>query len=185
MIALAILFAAVFSDRIVVPPGQTVIVDLPSEIIRPGVGLISRDESVASVHVPGNPYAANRKAVIQGIRPGTAEVIAFEAGFSEIRSWQVATVFVCTTPTIALDRHSSKVAVGSDVTLTATPSGTGGLDVNWFEGDHYLGTGTTFTFVNLPPGKHRITASITNECGFASSEAAIEVVPPRNRPAGR
>jgi hypothetical protein len=103
------------------------------------------------VHVPGNPYAANRKAVIQGIRPGTAEVIAFEAGFSEIRSWQVATVFVCTTPTIALDRHSSKVAVGSDVTLTATPSGTGGLDVNWFEGDHYLGTGTTFTFVNLPP----------------------------------
>jgi hypothetical protein len=35
MIALAIVFAAVFSDRIVVPPGQTVIVDLPPEIIRP------------------------------------------------------------------------------------------------------------------------------------------------------
>jgi hypothetical protein len=89
------------------------------------------------------------------------------------------------TPAIALDRYGVKVVVGSDVTLTATALGTGRLDVNWFEGENYRGTGTTFTFENLSAGKHRVTASVMNDCGVATSEATIEVVPPRHRPVGR
>ena len=51
----------------------------------------------------------------------------------------------------------------------------GGLVVEWYEGDDWLGNGRTFSIKNLRPGTHEITAVVTDQ-GQLSSEANVTIV---------
>jgi hypothetical protein len=51
----------------------------------------------------------------------------------------------------------------------------GGLVVEWYNGDDWLGSGNTFSIKNLRPGTHEITAVVTDH-GKLSSEANVTVL---------
>jgi hypothetical protein len=172
-------------DPLKIEVGQTVIVtvDAPGALWYGGY-FGPQHNRIADIagHFP--PKAIRGRARVIGLKPGTTKLtVTYVSGMS-VYTTVVGTIVVvekrCTDPAVTLPETRLRVSEGQPVTLGALTSGTEPVTIEWLEGDTILGTANPLT-ITLPPGIHRITARVTNDCGTASAEAEVEVTPARRR----
>lgn len=120
---------------------------------------------------------------------GSHQVLASFGGDSNYTSSTSGTVTLAATqgtPTVAVTSSASSVFTGTQVTLTATVSGSGLTptgSANFFAGSSLLGAGTlnssgvaTYTTTSLPVGSNNITASYGGDSNYTAANSPATVV---------
>lgn len=182
------------------PSGGTNVIGAPGNGLAPQVaGDLNGDGITDLVSGAAVTMAATQTATatIQGlavpVATGTHQVAASYDGDSSYDtsiSGPVALAAAQGTPTVAVTSSISQITTGTQVTLTATVSGSGLTptgSVNFYAGSALLGAGTLnssgvamYTTTSLPVGNNNITASYGGDTNYtpANSPATVVVVAP-------
>jgi hypothetical protein len=162
-------------------------VDLVDYVFPYGAGFYASNPTVAEVTGRIDIMKSGGTAKITGLRKGkTRLLLQFVGGFS-IHEWVVGEITVeerCVPPAVTLDQQHARLVAGETLTVTAMTSGSPRVRVEWYDdGQRLQGAGSTLVLTGLPPGVHRLTARVHNDCGSAASEELLVAVAPRRRSA--
>lgn len=171
-------------NPIAVPKGETVTITFEAD--NPfvyGAGFGAEDAKTAEAQGWMGPKERRATIAVRGLKQGrTRLILQYASGLSVWRT-PVAEIIVgpCDSPTVALNAQSARVGEGSDVTVTAMTTGSD-VHIEWYQDGRFRGLGPTFTLHDLPRGKYRVHARVSNGCATTvSSELLVEVLAPRRR----